>query len=92
MPDDAVLLLSDARGVYIPKDFTSAVPFERTRNILPDDYAILAIGPDHKEYWEAWMAITDNAHIIADDGSEYYLYQDGDLWAIPVGVSLSEEC
>lgn len=91
LPDTAVLLLSDARGVYIPRDFTSAVEFTRVHNVTPDDYAILAIGPDHKEYWEAWMTILDNATITDTDGAEYYLWQDGDLWAIPVGVSLSEE-
>ena len=90
LPDEAILLLSDARGVYIPRDFTQAVPFSQTQNITPDDYAILAIGPDHKEYWEAWMTILDNARVTDTDGNEYYLWQDGDLWAIPIDVSLAD--
>jgi hypothetical protein len=92
LPDTAILLLSDARGVYIPRDFTSAVDFTHTTNITPDDWAILSIGPDHKEYWEAWQTILDNAIVTDTGGNEYYLHQDGDLWAIPVGVNLSEDC
>jgi hypothetical protein len=91
LPDTAILLLSDARGVYIPRDFTSFIDFTRVRNVTPDDYAILAIGPDHREYWEAWCTILDNAIVTDTDGNEYYLHQDGDLWAIPIDVNLSEE-
>lgn len=91
-PDTAVLLLSDARGIYIPRDFTSAVAYSQTSNITPDDWAILAIGPDHKEYWEAWCTILDNARVTDTSGNEFYLWQDGDLWAIPIGVSLDEAC
>ena len=45
------LLLSDARGVYIPRDF--ALYIEDMDNVTTEDKEILSAGPDHEWYWES---------------------------------------
>ena len=87
---NALLLVSDGFGVYIPQAFTERVNFERVRNVDPADWAIIAKGPtdDNPDYWEAWDCILSDADITADDGSVYYLWQDGDLWAVPMDTAI----
>lgn len=82
---NAIHLISDGFGVYIPKVFTERVNFARLKNADPADWAIIEQGPDAEYYWEAWDCILAGVNLVADDGAEYYLWQDGDLWAIPVG-------
>ena len=87
---NALLLVSDGFGVYIPQAFTERVNFERVRNVDPADWAIIAKGPTdyNLDYWEAWDCILQDADITADDGSVYYLWQDGDLWAVPMDTAI----
>ena len=82
---NALLLVSDGFGVYIPQVFTERVNFTRLKNADPADWEIISQGPDTEYYWEAWDCILAGVNLVADDGAEYYLWQDGDLWAIPVG-------
>lgn len=85
-----VLILSDSRGIYIPRDFVC------------DDYNEIAwkhcdawgltkdnaeqwedaTNPDSEFYWDAWEWILNNAEFTAVNGDKYRLYQDGDLWGI----------
>lgn len=84
------LILSDARGIYIPRDF------------LTDDYNEIAVdhcaawglteankeqwedaaNPEAEYYWEAWDWILSNARFVDEDGNVYNLHQDGDLWGL----------
>ena len=32
--------------------------------------------------------MAERADITSDDGSVYYLWQDGDLWAVPMDTSI----
>ena len=83
-----ILILSDARGVYIPRDFVTGDSNEVEKShcekwgIKPDDAEILAAGPDHEFYWETWDSVLDEAEFTDDKGNKYRLYQDGDLWGI----------
>jgi hypothetical protein len=89
---NAELFLNDSRGVYIPRDFAECVQFSAVRGVSTDDFAILAIGPDHKEYWEAWDTVLQNCTLVNQHTNvTYYLYQDGDLWIIPVGECFDDE-
>lgn len=70
-------LLSDARGVYIPRDFLDLEHFkaqlsEREIQVLSD--------PEHEFYWETWDSILNRDFIV--NGETWTLYQDGDLWAV----------
>ena len=86
------LLLSDARGVYIPRDFVES--FDLTRwGLDPDSWDVqtCAKGPDGNEhYWDAWTQILDRAE-YRHDGNVWRLHQDGDLWAICYELMTDEE-
>jgi hypothetical protein len=88
---DPVLILSDARGVYIPRDFTSNVARERVTGVSDEDWAALAAGPDHSEYWDAWGDVCDHAVVTDDNGNKYRVYQEGDCWLIPDGMTWDDE-
>jgi hypothetical protein len=75
------LLLSDARGQYIPRDFVQ--DFDLTKFSGISEWQIEQCqNPDNEWYWDAWSSILDNAKHIDTDGNEFTLYQDGDLWLI----------
>jgi len=85
--DDIVLLFSDARGIYIPRDFADTDIAKK--HLSAEDLASLS-DPDHEHYWETWdevceMTFTDNK------GKQWTLHQDGDLWAIPEGLEWDDE-
>lgn len=100
------LFLSDARGIYIPRDFAECVRPEAMQGVKPADLAVLRAGPSHEWYWEAWEHVLNDAHLFAigprfdsieeakrflgDKLIEYTLHQDGDLWLIPVGMEWSD--
>jgi hypothetical protein len=86
-----LLLLTDARGVYIPRDFTYHVSFEHVANVSEEDWVILEAGPDHEHYWDTWEDVLRNAEVTSDEGVKYFLNQEGDLWLIPVGMTYDEE-
>jgi hypothetical protein len=99
-PLDAVIhMLSDARGVYIPRDFIEMVhtaPIEGEpdtlywQGIASDDAEILK-NPDHEWYWEAWDSVLSKAFLIDHEGNKYTLWQDGDLWAYCIEKMTDEE-
>lgn len=73
------LLLSDARGVYIPRDFVQGFDFEKW-GVSKEDADTLAQGPEQEWYWEAWEGVLNTAY-FEFEGYTYRLHQDGDLWA-----------
>lgn len=85
------LVLSSARGRYIPRDFVTGsngpeeIDTEHCQNWgLTDanrEQWKDALNPEHEWYWEAWGWILNNAKFTDTDGNEYLLRQDGDLWA-----------
>jgi hypothetical protein len=91
---ETLLLLNDARGVYIPRDFAQLwSPAERIRRVsgVSDDvWPILEAGPDNRDYWDTWLDVCDSATVHAN-GVEYFLSQDGDLWLVPKGMEWDEE-
>jgi hypothetical protein len=91
MTPEPVLILSDAHGIYIPRNFTLNVARERVTEVNDEDWATLAAGPDHEHYWEAWDVVLTNAIVTDDHSRRYRLHQDGDLWLIPVGMTWDEE-
>lgn len=86
-----VHILSDARGIYIPRDFLTDdyndVAWDHcARWGLTKDNAehwIDAVNPDSEWYWDAWDWILNNAkYVYEKTGDVFTLYQDGDLWGI----------
>lgn len=97
---DAVnLILSDARGIYIPRNFLTdnqnQIAWEHCKawgltesNSL---HWIMAADPDREFYWEDWEWILNNAKYTDKEGNGYYLYQDGDLWGLCYDKMTNEE-
>lgn len=87
-----ILLLSDSRGVYIPRDFAREVKRECVSGLAPDVLPILEAGPDHECYWDAWTIAESNARVTdPTTGVVYTVHHDGDCWLIPAGMEWSEE-
>ena len=81
--ENAELFLDSNRGVYIPQNFAEQVRHELVENVTAEQWDILQAGPDHEWYWETWERVLDYA--VLDDGNrKFTLYQDGDLWLIPI--------
>ena len=88
--DNVEILLSDARGIYIPRDFVQGFDLTRWEGISESDIEILQ-NPDNEFYWESWESVLNNAKFIADDGRVFSLWQDGDLFAICYEEMTDEE-
>jgi hypothetical protein len=84
------ILLSDARGVYIPRDFVEG--FDVTQwGIDPDAWEVQTCAdPENDSYWEAWESILNKAE-YQHGGNVWRLYQDGDLFAICYELMTDEE-
>lgn len=97
IPDAVTLILSDARGIYIPRDFVTdkyneiAVDHCAAWGISEEDAEILASGPDHEYYWETWEDVLSYAQYTDEEGNKYFLSQDGDLWAFCYDRMTDEE-
>lgn len=75
------LLLNDSRGVYIPRDFCEGFDLQAW-GIDPDCWQVKAcLDPECDLYWEAWEEVCYRAK-YRHGGKEWFLHQDGDLWAI----------
>jgi len=74
------LLLSAARGIYIPRD---AAEFLINNSWSGFDKDLLNDLQDPKSdyYWDSWQRVLDNAVYTTEAGREYRLHQDGDLFA-----------
>lgn len=94
LPESAILYANSAHGVYIPQYFAESI----NRYVINlwsswiDDLDSLCLGPDTcEDYWEIWEDMLNRLVICdPDTGIEYYLYQDGDLWLVPVDYELEE--
>ena len=88
--DNVEILLSDARGIYIPRDFVQGFDLSKWSGISESDIEILQ-NPENEWYWDAWESVLNNAKFIADDGRVFTLWQDGDLFAICYESMTDEE-
>jgi hypothetical protein len=89
LPENAELYIDGSRGQYIPQNF-----FEITlpdcinwHGIADEKDEILkdCSSPENEFYWDSWIRFEDYATVTNPDTTiEYNLYQDGDLWLIPV--------
>jgi len=91
-----VLFLNDGHGVHIPRKFATSWPPEervlRVSGVTDSDWQILEDGPDGRDtYWEAWEEVCASATITDVTGNEYFIFQDGDCWLIPKGMTWDDE-
>jgi hypothetical protein len=88
---EPILYVDGYHGIYVPRQFALTTDRSSTGNITREDWAILAAGPDHEFYCDAWDVVSRDALITDIDGNKFTLYQDSDLWLVPVGMEWSEE-
>lgn len=83
------LLLSDSRGVYIPRDFVECFNMQQWH--IESKYIERLSSPDNEWYWDNWDVVLNNAYSIDKNGNKWHLWQDGDLWAICPVLMTEEE-
>jgi len=83
------LLLSDSRGIYIPRDFVEC--FDLNQWNIDSKYIERLSSPDNEYYWDNWELVLNNAYFIDNNGNKWQLWQDGDLWAICYELMTDEE-
>jgi hypothetical protein len=83
------LLLSDARGIYIPRVFVQNFDLSKWEGITPENIAECS-DPDNTSYWSAWEEILQDA-TFTENGNVWRLSQDGDLWALCAELMTNEE-
>ena len=79
------LILSSARGIYIPRDFaTDYGPYVKDCKKWAGNLEILERGPDEESYWDEWCRVLDNAVLVDTDGREFTLFTgiDGDIFLL----------
>lgn len=83
------LLLSDCRGIYIPRNFVQN--FDLCQWHIKEDYQDILSNPCNEWYWDSWSEVMNNAYFIDKSGNKWYLWQDGDLWAVCYELLTEEE-
>lgn len=90
-----VLILSDARGIYIPRDFVCN-SWNEIDNITCEAWGIktedaqILQNPDDEGYWDTWCDVLNYAQ-FNHNGDIYRLMQDGDLWGYCLEKMTNEE-
>ena len=87
MQESDIICFSDsALGVYIPRHFAESIKREIVTGVTDQDWQDLTLDPygeDSEILWETWNKFLDNAR-VHHNGIEYVLYQDGDLFLVPM--------
>lgn len=74
-------IIDGSQGTYLPQAF--AQQFDAcTTGVDQGDWEILLAGPYHEFYDDAWDSILQDAIITDDDGLEWTLDQDSDLFMV----------
>jgi hypothetical protein len=94
-----LLILSDSRGIYIPRDFVC----DNYNEIAAEHCAAWGLTDENVEWWqdaadpgseyylESWDWILNNAKFTAENGDVYLLHHDCDLWGICYEKMTNEE-
>lgn len=77
------LLCDSHHGVYIPQLMARRLFDAGWQGIEESDVIELECDIYENEfYWDTWERILNNAQYIDDEGETWFLWQDGDLWAV----------
>ena len=91
---EPLLWLTDAHGQHLPRKFAQTLEGpgrSHVTGVSDENWKILEAGSSHEHYDEAWDEVLRDAVLTGMDGTKYTLHQDGDLWAVPVGMEWSDE-
>ena len=91
--EDVVLLADSHHGVYIPQlvvqQYLDHPMWDWSKASKEDINAVLS-GHDNEWYWEAWDSIMGEVKVVDEDGTEYMMMYNEDLWLVPVDISEEE--
>ena len=76
-------IIDSNRGIYIPQQFARNWSDSVQSGMDEEQKTILLAGPQHSQYWDVWEEIV-NEVVFLFDGQKCSLYEDGDLFAVPV--------
>ena len=91
--EDVVLLADSHHGIYIPQLVVEQYldhPMWDWSEVDKEDINAVLAGPDNEWYWEAWDSIMDEVKVVDEDGTEYMIMYNEDLWLVPVDISEEE--
>ena len=71
------LLLSDARGVYIPRDFAKNFNLEKWH--VDNKCIHLLSSPDNEWYWDYWDVVCSNAYFVDGYNNKWRLWHSAHL-------------
>lgn len=92
MSQGLILFSDSSRGCYIPKHFAECVDRECVSGIDLNDLDYLLENDFWDEsFWDVWQDVLDNCVVTDENGNEYLLYQDGDLWLYNLDLMTEEE-
>lgn len=76
------LLCDSHHGQYIPQIMARRIYDAGWSGIDLDDVVELEVGPDESDwYWDTWNDVLNSAQFTDENGTVWYLYHDGDLFA-----------
>ena len=75
------ILCDSHNGVFIPQIMIDRLISAGWKGIDSDDILTIQMGPDGEWYWEAWETVLNNATFEDENGVEWRLFHDGDLFA-----------
>ena len=90
LPSNVILLASDSRGVFIPQYFAGSIVRDMVTGVSAKEWQELEQGPEFEYYWDTWDMVLNNAILTDDSGQSFYLWQDGDLWAVPTDFTFED--
>lgn len=85
-PEGTLLLVNGAHGIYVPLVFATQYekPLRDSDAVTAEDVEVLlGDGQNGEHYWETWDHVMQNFTLVVE-GREFFLFQDGDLWALPL--------
>lgn len=79
--EKTVLLVTKECGPYLPYMFSKTyLEDKRWVGAKALDIEILAFGPIHPFYHDAWERVSDAAKRVDEDGAEWRVWEEGDLF------------
>jgi len=91
--EDVVLLADSHHGVYIPQLVVQQYlehPMWDWSKVSKEDIDSVLAGHDNEWYWEAWENIMNEVKVVDEDGTEYMMMENEDLWLVPTNISEEE--
>jgi hypothetical protein len=86
MNEDSILIVNESYGIYVPMIFAERIDRKCINGVNDDELNELSQEPDSTDsYWDLWDKVLNNC-IVTDrrNNVQYSLYQDGDLWLVPL--------